>query len=159
MRAERIDSIEVGAVLPYHLWEIAERLALLSWPEAEQQRIVGRRHLDVNDPDVSRLLDRQRRSRDLTLADIESRVRALEEFAELAAQADAAVQRRDGIEELAGLDADYGELEARLGSAQNLLNADGHLADQLRTVTEAADEAVRRMNDAGRALHHGPRVS
>jgi hypothetical protein len=159
VRAGQIDSIEVGAVLPYHLWEIAERLALLSRPEAEQQRIVGRRHLDVSDPDVSRLLDRQRRSRDLTLADIESRVLALEEFAELAARADAAVARREGIEELAGLDADYGELEARLGRTENVLNADGHLSDQLRTVTEAADEAVRRMNEAGRALHQIPRVS
>jgi hypothetical protein len=159
VRAGRIDSIEVSTVLPYHLWEVAERLALLSRPEAEQQRIVGRRHLDVSDPAVSRLLARQRRSRDLTLADIESRVLALEEFAELAAQADAATARRDGIEELAGLDADYGELDARLGRDQNVLSADGHLADQLRTVTEAANEAVRRVNEAGRALYQAPHVS
>ena len=152
VQAGLIDSIEVSAVLPYHLWEIAERLALLSWPETERQRIVARRNLDVSDPDVSRLLNRQRRSRDLTLADIEARTRALEEFADLALQADAAVQRRDGIEELAGLDPAYGELDARLGRSQNTLDADGHLADQLRTVTAMADEAVKRMNEAGRVL-------
>jgi hypothetical protein len=152
VRAGLIDSIEASVVLPHHLWEVAERLALLSWPESEQQRIVRQRRLDINDPDVRFLLDRQHRRRDRAIADIEQRIRALEQFAELAVQAEAALERRRGIEELAGLDPEYEELEARLGGSENVLSGNGRLADQLQAVVAEAHEAVRRVNEAARAL-------
>ena len=105
MRLGLINSVEVAAVLPYHLWDIAERLALLSGPERRQASIL--RDLDVSDPDVQVVLGPQRkrmswRSRTSTGASA-----GLEEFAALAAKADAARKRRRALEELAGLNGDY----------------------------------------------------
>jgi hypothetical protein len=145
-----IDSVEVAAVLPYHLWDIAERLALLSGPGRRQAAIL--RDLDVSDPDVQVVLGPQRRAHELAVADIERRLGLLEEFAALAARADAARKRRRALEELAGLNADYEDLLVRLGDQENALTADGRPAGELRALAAAADDAVRRANEAGRAL-------
>ena len=150
IRLELIDSVEVNAVLPCHLWEVAERLALLSAPELPQQRVL--QNLDPGDPEVRAVLDTQRRARELTIADIEPRVRHLEAFAGLAESADAALKRQRALQELADLNPDYEELLARLGGSDNVLTATGHLADELRAVAHEADEAVRRANEAGRTL-------
>jgi hypothetical protein len=145
-----INSVEVAAVLPYHLWDIAERLALLSGPGRRQAAIL--RDLDVSDPDVQVVLGPQRRAHELAVADVERRIERLEGFAALAARADAARKRRRALEELAGLNADYEDLLVRLGDQENALTADGRPADELRALAAAADEAVRRANEAGRAL-------
>ena len=149
-----INSVEVPAVLPYHLWDIAERLALLSGPARRQAAIL--RDLDVSDPDVQVVLGPQRRAHELAVADIERRIGRLEEFAALAARADAARKRRRALAELAGLNADYEDLLVRLGDQHDALTADGRPADELRAQAAAADDAVRRANDAGRALVISP---
>jgi hypothetical protein len=150
VRLGLINSVEVAAVLPYHLWDIAERLALLSGPARRQAAIL--RDLDATDPDVQVILGPQRRAHDLTIADIERRISRLEDFAALAAKADAARKRQRAIEELAALNEDYEDLLVRLGDQDDVLTDAGRPAGELRAMTAAADDAVRRANEAGRAL-------
>jgi hypothetical protein len=150
VRLGLINSVEVAAVLPYHLWDIAERLALLSGPERRQSAIL--RELDASDPDVQVVLGPQRRAHELAVADIERRIGRLEEFAALASQADAAQRRRRAIEELTKLNADYEDLLVRLGDQEDTFTAAGRPAGELRTMAEEADNAVRLANEAGRAL-------
>jgi hypothetical protein len=145
-----IDTVEVAAVLPYHLWDIAERLALLSAPERRLSTIM--RHLDETDPDVRAILEPQQRTRDLAVADVEQRVGRLEAFAGLTVKADTARKRQQAIAELAELNPDYEELLARLGDTENVLSPTGHSADELRAVADDAGEAVRLANEAGRSL-------
>jgi hypothetical protein len=145
-----INSVEVAAVLPYHLWDIAERLALLSGPGRRQSAIL--RDLDVSDPDVQVVLGPQRRAHELAVADIERRIGRLEQFAALAAGADAARKRRRALEELAELNADYQDLLVRLGDQENALTTAGRPADELRALAAEADDAVRLANEAGRGL-------
>ena len=150
VRLGLINSVEVAAVLPYHLWDVAERLALLSRPERRQASIL--RDLDVSDPDVQVVLGPQRHAHELALADIDRRIGRLEEFAALAAKADAARKRRRALEELARLNGDYAELLVRLGDADDPLTAAGRPAVELRAMAAEADAAVRLANEAGRAL-------
>jgi hypothetical protein len=150
VRRGLIDSVRVAVVLPCHLWEVAERLALLSGPEWRQSWALGQ--LDADDPEVRAVLDGQRRVRELTIADIEPRVRDLEAFADLAARADAALKRQRALRDLAGLNPDYEELLARLGGSENVLSAAGDVADELRAVARAATDAIRRANEAGHTL-------
>ena len=150
VRLGLINSVEVAAVLPYHLWDIAERLALLAGPGRRQSAIL--RDLDVSDPDVQVVLGPQRRAHELAVADIERRIGRLEEFAALAAGADAARKRQRALEQLAELNADYEDLLVRLDDPENALTTAGHPADELRALAAEADDAVRLANEAGRGL-------
>jgi hypothetical protein len=154
VRLGLINSVEVAAVLPYHLWDVAERLALLSGPERRQAAIL--RDLDLSDPDVQVVLGPQRRAHELTVADIERRIGRLEEFADLAAKADAARRRRLAIEKLAELNPDYEELLVRLDDPEDAFGRAGHPAGELRAMAAEADDAVRLANEAGRALNLPP---
>jgi hypothetical protein len=157
VRLGLINSVEVAAVLPYHLWDVAERLALLSGPERRQASIL--RDLDVTDPDVQLVLGPQRKAHELAIADIERRIGRLEEFAALASRADAARKRRRALEELAGLNGDYQELLVRLGDLEDALTEAGRPAGELRAMAAVADDAVRLANEAGRALILPPAVT
>ena len=150
VRLGLINSVEVAAVLPYHLWDIAERLALLSGPRRRQSAIL--RDLDVSDPDVQVVLGPQRRAHELTIADIERRIVRLEEFAALASKADAARRRREAIEKLAALNHDYEELLVRLDDPEDAFSEVGRPAGELRALAAEADVAVRLANEAGRTL-------
>lgn len=150
VRLGLINSVEAATVLPYHLWDVAERLALLSGPERRQASIL--RDLDIGDPDVQVVLGPQRQAHELALADIDRRIGRLEEFADLASKADAARKRRRALEELARLNGDYAELLVRLGDTDDALTAAGRPAGELRAMAAEADDAVRRANEAGRAL-------
>jgi hypothetical protein len=112
VRLGLVDSAEIATALPYHLWDIAERLALLSGPERRQAQIL--RDLDVSDPDVQLVLEPQLRVQERTVADIERRIARLEEFARLAQRADNDRARRRAVDELAKLNPDYEELVVRL---------------------------------------------
>ena len=150
VRLGLIDTVEIAAVLPYHLWDIAERLALMSAAERRLPAIL--QGMDTKDPEIQAVLGPQRRVHDLAVADVEQRIGRLEEFAALAAKADAARKRKQVIAELAGLNPHYEELLIRLGEPAEGLSVTGRAADELRAVTAAADDAVRRANEAGRAL-------
>lgn len=150
VRLGLIDTVEIDAVLPYHLWDIAERLALLAGPERRLPEILH--GLDTSDAEIMAVLEPQRRVHDLAIADIEARISRLEEFAALAAAADTARRRQRAAEELAALNPDYEELLTRLGEPANALSIAGRTAAELRAVAAGADDAVRRANEAGRAL-------
>lgn len=150
VRLGLIDTVEITAVLPYHLWDIAERLALMSAAERRLPAIL--QGVDTNDAEIQAVLGPQRRVHDLAVADVEQRIGRLEEFAALAAQADAARKRKNTVAELAGLNPHYEEMLIRLGEPASGLTVTGHSGDQLRAVVAAADDAVRRANEAGRAL-------
>jgi hypothetical protein len=150
VRLGLIDTVEIAAVLPYHLWDIAERLALIS--AAERRLPVILQGVDISDAEIQAVLGPQRRVHDLAVADVEQRIGRLEEFAALAAKADAARKRKNVLAELAGLNPHYEELLVRLGEPADGLSVTGHAADELRAVAVAADDAVRRANEAGRAL-------
>jgi hypothetical protein len=150
VRLGLVDSVRVTTVLPYHLWEIAERLARLSALRAEHQAIL--RGVDANDPDVATVLAPQRQAQEIANADVERRVRQLEAFAGLAGQADAARRREQAVRRLAALDDPHRELLAEVGQSAG----DDGLAEQLsldvQAVIDQADEAVRQVNEAGRGL-------
>ncbi len=150
VRLGLIDTVEIAAVLPYHLWDIAERLALISVTERRLPAIL--QGVDTRDAEIQAVLGPQRRVHDLAVADVEQRIGRLEEFAALAAKADAARKRKKVIAELAGLNPHYEELLIRLGEPAEGLSVTGRTADELRAVAAAADDAVRRANEAGRAL-------
>jgi hypothetical protein len=150
VRLGLIDTVEIAAVLPYHLWDIAERLALMSAAERRLPSIL--QDVDMTDPEVQAILGPQRQVYALAVADVERRIGRLEEFAALAAKADAARKRKKVLAELAGLNPHYEELLVRLGESADGLSVTGHTADELRAVAAAADDAVRRANEAGRAL-------
>jgi hypothetical protein len=150
VRLGLIDTVEIAAVLPHHLWDVAERLALMSATERRLPAIL--RGVDTNDSEIQAVLGPQRRVHDLAVADVEQRIGRLEEFAALAAKADAARRRERVIADLTDLNPDYQELLVRLGETGNALTVTGHSGDELRAVAAAADDAVRRANEAGRAL-------
>jgi hypothetical protein len=150
VRLGLIDTVEIATVLPYHLWDIAERLALMSAAERRLPSIL--QGVDTNDPEVQAILGPQRQVRDLAAADVERRIGRLEEFAALAAKADAACRRKKVIAELADLNPHYEELLIRLGETGNALSVTGHSGDELRAVAAETDDAIRRANEAGRAL-------
>jgi len=150
VRLGLIDTVEIAAVLPYHLWDIAERLALMSAAERRLPSIL--QGVDTSDPEVQAILGPQRQVHDLAAADVERRIARLEEFAALAAKADAACRRKKVIAELAGLNPHYEEMLIRLGEPADGLTVTGRSGDELRAVAVAADDAVRRANEAGRAL-------
>lgn len=150
VRLGLIDTVEIAAVLPYHLWDIAERLALMSATDRRLPAIL--QGVDTNDSEIQAVLGPQRRVHDLAVADVEQRIGRLEEFAALAAKADAARKRKKAVAELVGLNPHYEEMLIRLGEPASGLTVTGHSADELRAVAAAADDAVRRANEAGRAL-------
>jgi hypothetical protein len=150
VRRGLIDTVEIAAVLPYHLWDIAERLALMSAAERRLPEIL--QGVDASDSEIQAVLWPQRQVYALAVADVEQRIVRLEEFAALAAKADAAVRRKRVIAELADLNPQYEELLIRLGEQGNALTVTGHSGDELRAVAAAADDAVRRANMAARAL-------
>jgi hypothetical protein len=101
VRLGLVDSVQVTTVLPYHLWDIAERLARLSALRVQHKAIL--RGVDADDPDVATLLAPQRRAQEAADTDIEQRVRQLEVFTELVGQADAARRRERAVRKLATL--------------------------------------------------------
>jgi hypothetical protein len=145
-----VDAVQVTTVMPYHLWDIAVRLALLSGPQHEQEKIL--RDLDPDDPMVQAILGPQRRALQLAVDDVAVRVKRLEEFARLVVEADTAIKRRRALERLAKLNPAYEDVLAHLGDRENQLTASGHVADEIRLVIAEADGAVRRANEAGRSL-------
>jgi hypothetical protein len=145
-----IDSVQVTTVLPYHLWDIAERLARLSALRTRQHALA--REVDAADPEVTAVLAPQRRAHEIVSADVDRRVRQLEVFAGLTGKADAAKRRERAFRELTALNEPHRELLSGVGHGTG---AD-ELAEQMSVDVEAiigqADEAVRQASEAGLGL-------
>lgn len=145
-----IDSVQVATVLPYHMWDIAERLARLSALRAEHKAILH--GVDADDPGVAAVLAPQQRAQDLAAADVEERVRRLEVLAELAGTADAARRRQEAVQQLATLNEAHRDLLARVGDEGPAGELSGQISVDAQAIIEQADEAVARANEAGRSL-------
>lgn len=148
VRLGLVDSVQVTTVLPYHLWDVAERLARLSSLRAQHAAIL--RGVDPDDPDVALLLAPQRRAQELANADVEQRIRALEVFAGLVGQADAARRREQAVRQLATLNDSHAELLAHIGTGPDALGEQMSL--DVQALIDQANEAVRQANEAGRSL-------
>ena len=150
VRQQLIDSVRVTTVLPYHLWDIAERLARLSALRAEHKTILD--GVPDDDPDVAVVLDPQRRAHELATDDVERRVRDLEVFASCVADADAAVRREEAVRRLADLNDVHRDLLARVGSLNGSLGSDLPRPHDVQAVIDQATKAIRAANEAGHSL-------
>lgn len=150
VRLGLVDSVQVTTVLPYHLWEIAERMARLSALRVQHKSIL--RGVDADDPDVAMLLAPQRRAQQVADADIEQRVRQLEVFTELVGQADAARRRERAVGKLATLTESHAELLAHIGQGTGHDALTEQMTVDVQAIIAQADEAVRQANEAGRSL-------
>lgn len=150
VRLGLVDSVQVTTVLPYHLWDIAERLARLSALRVQHKAIL--RGVDADDPDVATLLAPQRRAQEAAGTDIEQRVRQLEVFAELVGQADAARRRERAVRKLATLNDSHAELLAHIGQNTGHDALTEQMTVDVQAIIDQADEAVRQANEVGRSL-------
>lgn len=150
VRLRLIDSVQVAAVLPYHWWEIAERLAHLSGLRANHRDIL--RGIKADDPDVAAVLEPQRRVHQLAIEDIKQRLRALEVFASSVSEADAARRREEAVRRLAELNDSHRDLVASLGHSGSQMETTKQVAQEVQAVIDQANEAVRQANEAGRSL-------
>jgi hypothetical protein len=150
VRRDLIDSVQVTAVLPQRLWEIAERLALLSEARERQREILGDPVPD--DPAIAATVGWQRRAQDLATTDVTRRVADLEALAELFAAADAAIGRERIVSELAGLNDLHADLLAGIGDAAAGARPEEQIAGDAADLIERAREAVRLANAAAATL-------
>lgn len=150
VQRDLIDSVRLTALLPQRMWDIAERLALLS-DARERQRAILRDGIP-DDPAIAASVGWQRRAQDRARADIARRVADLEALADLVAAADAAVGRETVARELGGLNALHVELLARIGETDADAAATERIAGDVSAVIEQAREAARRLNAAAATL-------
>jgi hypothetical protein len=150
VRLGLVDSVQVTTVLPYHLWDIAERLARLS--ELREQHKAILRGVDADDPDVAALLAPQRRAQQAADMDIQQRIRQLEVFTQLVGQADAARRRERAVSKLATMNHSHAELLAHIGQSAGNDSLAEQMTVDVQAIIDQADEAVRQANEAGRSL-------
>jgi hypothetical protein len=150
VQRDLIDSVQVTAVLPQRLWEIAERLSLLSEARERQREILGEPVPD--DAAIAATLGWQRRAQDLATADVTRRVADLEALADLFAAADAAIGRERIVSELAELNDLHADLLARIGETAAGTEPEERIAGDVTDIIEQAREAVRRANEAAATL-------
>ena len=150
VRLGLVDSVQVTTVLPYHLWDIAERLARLSALRVQHKAIL--RGVDADNPDVATMLAPQRWAQEAASTDIEQRVRQLEVFAELVGQADAARRRERAVRKLATLNDSHAELLAYIGQNTGHDALTKQITVDIQAIIAQADEAVRQANEVGRSL-------
>lgn len=150
VQQDLIDSVRVTATLPQRLWEIAERLALLSDARERQREIL--RDGIPDDPAIAATVGWQRRAQDRAGADIARRVADLEALAGLVAAADAAIGKETVASELASLNALHADLLARIGETDSDAEAMERMTGDVSALIEQAREAVSRVNAAATAL-------
>ena len=150
VRLGLVDSVQVTTVLPYLLWDIAERLARLSALRAQHKAIL--RGVDADDPDIATLLEPQRQAQEAVGIDIEQRVRQLEVFTVFVGQADAARRRERAVRKLATLNDSHAELLAQIGQSAGQDALTEQMTVDVQAIIRQADEAVQQANEAGRSL-------
>lgn len=150
VKQQLVDSVQVEAMLPLRLWEIADRLARLSEARARHREIL---HGDTpDDAGVAATVDRQRRVQELAAADVARRVQALETLADLLAKASAATRTEAIATELADLNAIHADLLTGVGETAADVEVAERMAGEAGAIIEQAREAVRRASEAARTL-------
>jgi hypothetical protein len=156
-----LDSPQILAALPHHLWDVAMSLADITGLRRRQRNILQRMSgqgspagtaASPDDPDIMVVLDPQREAIAIAIADAERRVQQLEEVAHVIGRADDARRRQQGISELASLNDEHRDMLSRLGGTGNDLTADGKVASDSTAITDQANKAIRQANEAGRSL-------
>lgn len=155
VREQRVDSVRVSVVLPNWLWEIAEKLALLSEVRAGQRKILP--SLDAGAPEVAATLDRQRHVQDMAVADVERKVRQLQMLADRVVKADDAVRKartaQEAVQQLAALNDSHADLLARIDhSGETDTHEAETLSYDLQAVITQADAAIHQVNEAANSL-------
>lgn len=150
VREQLIDSVPVVAVMPYRLWEIAERLAKLTMVRGAQSEALH--GTDPDHPDLAPAVGRQRRAQDLASADVERRVRNLEVLAGRVREADAAKVREAAARRLHDLDRSHLDLLGGLGAGVAGPDMTERVMDDIDTVIEQSRRAIREANEAARSL-------
>lgn len=146
---QRIDTTRFTAELPDFLWNVAKPLAdLVALRQRQHEALQG---VDANHPDLAPVMAPQRAIQERTAAEVETRVRGIERFAELVREADAALDRQAAALRLAALNHPHLELHAQNGPPPQD-DLFGMLSGEARAVVEQAQEAIRRANDAGLGL-------
>jgi hypothetical protein len=150
VRLHLIDSVQVAAVIPYHRWEIAERLARLSALRASHRDIL--RGIKADDPDVAAILEPQQRVHQLAIEDVQQRLVDLEVFASRVSDADAARDREVAVRRLSELNDSHRDLAAGLGHGGSQMETTKQAFQQVQTFIDLANKAVKQANEAGRSL-------
>jgi hypothetical protein len=150
VRCQLIDSVQVEAVLPQRLWEIAERLARLSEARARHREILSGG--TTGGPGIAATVQRQRRVQDLAAADVARRVQALEALADLLAEAGAAARAETIASELADLNTIHADLLAGVGQTAADAEFAERMAGDAAAIIEQAREAARRAGEAALTL-------
>lgn len=154
VREGRTDTARLSAMLPRWRWEIAEGLARLSAARTAQRALLA--GVDVRAPEIAALARPQQQAHDLATADIEHRLRRLEDFARQVAAAEAALRKVQAVQELPALNDPHLDLLAHVGTpeaGQAITDQDvkAMTADLPAVMAEAA-EALRVVNETVRAL-------
>lgn len=150
VRQQLIDSVPVVAVLPYRLWEIAERLARLTMVRSAQRELLH--GTDPDHPDLAPAVHRQRRAQELASADIEKRVRTLEVLADRIREADGAKRRETAARRLCDLDSSHLDLLSGLDADVAGPDMTERVIDDINTLIEQSRRAIQEANEAARSL-------
>ncbi|MFJ8313796.1 MULTISPECIES: hypothetical protein [unclassified Streptomyces] len=143
-REDLIDRTANEHMLPAQLWEIALSLALYS-------------KLCRQEPDhpqgaaLIRVLHDRRRALETSLRGITSRVRALEDYAQQSAEADARYAELEQIQYLSDRSDQVLDLVARTAGDEHAVEEVTGMAAQAESVTDAFGKALREAQEAGRA--------
>ncbi|MCT9093507.1 hypothetical protein N4G70_32260 [Streptomyces sp. ASQP_92] len=146
-RVHREDLIDRAAnehMLPAQLWEIASSLALYS-------------KLCRQEPDhpqgaaLIRVLRDRRRALEVSLHGVTCRVRALENYAQQSAEADARYAELEQIQYLSDRSDQVLDLVARTAGDEHAVEEVAGMAAQAESVTDAFGQALREALEAGRA--------
>lgn len=150
VRQQLIDSVPVVAVMPYRLWDIAERLARLAMARGAQgDALYG---IDPDHPDLADRVGSQRRAQDLVSADVEERVRNLEVIAGRVREADAARLREAAARRLHDIDGLHLDLLSGLGTGVAGPGMDERVIEDSDAVIERSRRAIREANEAALSL-------
>jgi hypothetical protein len=145
-----VDTIEYTATLPFRLWEIASELASLTSARADNASII--RPADRDHPQASPSLGQRHQIEERALRRVLREIGKLEDYAALLGEADDAIRRMKAVERLWEPSEHHLDLLSRELPADDTLGTDGRLTQEAEEIRRQADEAIRKANDAGRAL-------
>lgn len=171
--AQLIDSARILSALPYHLWDIAERSARLS--QLRQRLSAAMRDLDLDSAPVQSVSQPLQQTSAMAADDIETRVRQLEELANLVLKADESREKllrqerearkriADQNEQARKQERAFLELEQINNLAYDILplvggsdagpGVTGSEADDVRRVIRQSEDSLRHAKDE-EALRH-----
>lgn len=136
-----VDSVQVAAVLPQRLWEIAEGFAGLSQARGRQREILRRG--EAADQRVAARVSAQGRKMKTESRRLEASVRKLEEIAARFREADVAKRSEAVLGRLGEVDELLGDLRARSAGTASGMDPAERLGLEAQAIIDQANEAAR----------------